>query len=171
MESYNISVVRIAGSDRNIVLFTSAEHNTLKGINFWHGLGDDALMKNFLQPDPAVTDWVLKRLRLVNEEWAEYSIICPDYDELIDNINAAISGYIQHQNTPQQITLPPGQKVHLQHALMLLADHAKQNNLHFTEFDTIVLRELLKYPVTISVTPEEQQNFCWNHGVDFPKYI
>jgi len=169
METYNISVVRIAGSDRNIVLFTT-QHGVLRGINFWQGLGDDALMNDFLQPDDAVTIWVLKRLRLANEEWVEYRIICPDYDEIIDNINAAISVYIQHRNTPQQITLPPGQKIHLQHALMLLADHAKQNNLHFTEFDTIVLRELLKYPVTISVTPEEQQNFCWNHGVDFPKY-
>jgi len=171
MENLNFSVVRIAGSDRNLVLFTSADHNILKGINFWHGLGDDALLKDFMKPNPAVTEWVLKRLALANEEWVDWGIICPDYDEVIENIDEAISGYIQHQNTPEQITLPRAQVTHLQHALMLLADHAKQNDLNFTEFDTIVLRALLEYPVTISVTPEEQYNFCWKHGVDFPKYI
>ena len=170
MENMNISIVRVQASDRNIVLFTSAEHNILKGVNFWHGCGDDAPMKDFLQPDPAVTDWVLKRLRLANEEWVEWSIVCPEYDELIENINTAISGYIQHRNTPQQITLPKGQVTHLQHALMLLADHAKQNDLQFTEFDTIVLRALLQHPVTISVTPDEQDTFCFRHGVDFPKF-
>ena len=113
MENLNFSVVRIAGSDRNIVLFTSVEHNILKGINFWHGLGDDALLKDFMKPDPAVTDWVLKRLRLADEEWVEYSIICPTYDELIENIDEAIRGYIQYQNTPEQITLPKGQVTHL----------------------------------------------------------
>ena len=171
MENYNISIVRVQASDRNIVLFTSAENNILKGVNFWQGLRDDALLKDFMKPDPAVTDWVLKRLRLANEEWVEWSIICPDYDEVIENIDTAIGGYIQHQNTPQEITLPKGQVVHLKQALMLLAIHAKQNNLEFTEFDTIVLRALLEYPVTISVTPQQQENFCANHGVDFPKFI
>lgn len=171
MENYNISIVRVQASDRNIVLFTTAEHNILKGINFYHGLGDDALLKDFMKPDPAVTDWVLKRLRLANELWVEWSIICPDYDEVIENIDTAISGYIQYQNTPEQITLPKGQVTHLKYALMLLADQAKKNGDNFAEFDTIVLRALLEYPVTISVTPEEQYNFCLNHGVDFPKFI
>lgn len=166
----NISIVRMQASDRNIVLFTSAEHNILRGINFWQGLGSDAEIHEFLQPNPAVTDWVLKRLRLANEEWVEWSIVCPEYDELIENIDTAISGYIQHRTTPQQITLPRGQVIHLQHALMLLADHAKQNDLQFTEFDTIVLRALLQYPVTISVTPDEQETFCLLHGVDFPQF-
>ncbi len=157
-------------SDRNIVLFTSAEHNILKGVNFWQGLGNDAPMKDFLTPDPALTDWVLKRLRLAEEEWVEYSIVCPTYDELVENIDTAISGYIQHQTTPQEVTLPMGQRTHLQYALMLLAEHAKKNGYEYTEFDTIVLRALLNYPVTISVTPEEQYNFCARHGVDFPQF-
>lgn len=170
MQNYNISVVRIAGSDRNLVLFTSAEHNVLKGINFWHGLGDDALLKDFLQPDEAATDWVLKRLRLANEEWAEYSIICPDYEEIVANIDTAISGYIQHRNTPQLVTLPEVQKTNLYHALNFLRDYARQSNFPDTEFDAIVLQKLLKYPVTVAVTLEEQENFCKNHGVNFPNY-
>ena len=171
MENYNISIVRVQASDRNIVLFTSAEHNILKGINFYQGLGEHFLLKDFLKPDQDLTDWVLKRLRLANELWVEWSIICPDYDEVIENIDTAIGGYIQHKNTPEQITLPKGQVTHLKQALMLLAIHARENNLEFTEFDTIVLRALLEYPVTISVTPEEQYNFCANHGVDFPRFI
>jgi hypothetical protein len=170
MQNYNISVVRIAGSDRNLVLFTSAERNTLKGINFWHGLGDDALLKDFLQPDEAVTEWVLKRLRLANEEWVEYSIVCPTYDELIENIDAAISGYIQHRNTPQMALLPEAQKTNLYHALNFLKDYARKNNFPDTEFDAIVLQKLLNYPVTVAVTLEEQENFCANHGVNFPNY-
>lgn len=169
MESYNINLLRIADSDRNVVLFTDA-YGRLKGVNFWQGLGSDAEMHEFLQPDPAVTDWVLKRLRLANEEWVEWSIVCPEYDELIENINTAISGYIQHRNTPQHITLPRGQVTHLQYALMLLADQAKKNGDNYTEFDTIVLRALLQYPVTISVTPDEQETFCSRHGVDFPEF-
>lgn len=170
MESYNINVLRIADSDRNVVLFTDA-YGRLKGVNFWHGLGDDALMKDFLQPNPAVTDWVLKRLRLANEEWVEYDIVCPTYHELIENINTAISGYIQHRNTPQQITLPRGQVTHLHYALMLLADQAKKNGDSYTEFDTMVLRALLEYPVSIAITSEQQQNFCAAHGVDFPEFV
>jgi len=171
MENYNISIVRVQASDRNIVLFTSAEHNILKGINFWQELGNDRPMKNYLQPDQDLTDWVLKRLRLANEEWVEWSIVCPTYDEAIENIDTAIWGYIEHQNTPQEITLPKGQVIHLKQALMLLAIHARENNLEFTEFDTIVLRALLEYPVTIAVTPQQQENFCANHGVDFPRFI
>ncbi len=170
METLNFSVVRIARSDRNIILFTSTEHNILKGVNFWHGLGDDALLKDFMQPDEAVTEWVLNRLRLANEEWVEWSIVCPDYDEVIENIDKAISSYIQYRNTPEQITLPKAQVTHLVHALHFLERHARENNLHFTEFDAITLRGLMQYPVTISVTPQQQENFCANHGVDFPKY-
>ena len=171
MENYNISIVRVQASDRNIVLFTSAEHNILKGINFWQGLGNDRPMKNYLQPDEALTDWVLKRLRLANEEWVQWSIICPDYDEAIENIDTAIWGYIEHQNTPQEITLPKAQVKHLVHALHFLERHARGNNLDFTLFDAITLRALMNYPVTISVTPQQQENFCANHGVDFPKFI
>jgi hypothetical protein len=170
MQNYNISVVRIAGSDRNIVLFTSAKHNVLKGINFWQGLGNDAPMKNYLKPDPALTEWVLKRLRLAEEEWVEWSIVCPTYDELIENIDTAIWGYIEHQNTPQQITLPKGQVAILHQALMLLADQGEKNKDEYTEFDTIVLRALLQYPVTIAVTPQQKENFSWNHDVDFPQF-
>jgi len=170
METLNFSVVRIAGSDRNLVLFTSAEHNVLRGINFWQGLGDDALMKDFLQPDEALTEWVLKRLRLANEEWVEFSIVCPDYEEIISNIDTAICGWIQHRNTPQLVILPEAQKTNLYHALNFLKDYARKNNFPDTEFDAIVLQKLLKYPVTIAVTLEEQENFCANHGVNFPNY-
>lgn len=170
MENYNISIRRINRSDRNIVLFTNEENSILIGVNFWQGLGDDAPMKDYLQPDQALTDWVLKRLALVNEEWVEYSIISPDFYEIIENIDKAIWGYIDHKNTPEQITLPKAQVTHLQHALQFLERHSKENNLLWTEFDAITLRALMKYPVTISVTPEEQENFCANHGVDFPKY-
>jgi hypothetical protein len=168
---YNILFLRIESSDRNLVLFTHPEFNTLKGVNYWQGLGDDTPINEFLKPDDDLTDWVLKRLRLANEEWTEFGIVCPTYDELIDNIDAAISGYVQHRNTPQQIELPLGQKTHLANALMLLHKHAVDNNLPSTEFDTIVLRELLKYPVTISVTPEEKDSFPFVHSVDFPEYL
>jgi hypothetical protein len=82
----------------------------------------------------------------------------------------AIWGYIDHQNTPEQITLPKAQVTHIVHALQFLERHARENNLHFTEFDAITLRGLMQYPVTISVTPQQQENFCANHSVDFPKY-
>ncbi len=170
MENYNISIVRVQESDRNIVLFTTAEHNILKGVNFWQDLGKDSPMKDYLHPDEDLTEWVLKRLRLANEEWVNWSIICPDYDELIENIDIAIWGYIDHKNTPEQITLPKAQVTHLVHALQFLERHAKDNNLLWTEFDAITLRGLMQYPVTISVTPQQQENFCANHGVDFPKY-
>lgn len=170
MENMNISIVRMQLSDRNIVLFTSAEHNVLQGINFWQGCGDDAPLKDFLQPDPAATDWVLKRLRLAEEKWVEFSVVCPEYDELIENINTAISAYIQHRNTPQEFTLPRGYVTDIQYALTLLAEQSKKYGHEYTEFDTIVLRALLNYPVTISVTPEEQETFCSQHGVDFPQF-
>lgn len=166
----NISIVRVQASDRNIVLFTSAEHNVLQGINFWQGCGDDAPLKDFLTPDPALTDWVLKRLRLAEEKWVEFSIVCPDYDELITNINTAISGYIQHQVTPQQVTLPRGQIAMLKDALSLMADIAKDNGDSHAYFDATTLKALLNYPTSISVTPEEQYNFCARHGVDFPEF-
>jgi hypothetical protein len=167
---YNINVLRIADSDRNLVLFTDA-YGRLKGVNFWHGLGDDALMKDFLQPDPAVTDWVLKRLRLANEEWVEYDIVCPTYHELIENINTAISGYIQHRDTPQQITLPSGQIARLKDALALMAQKAKDEGDSHAYFDAITLRAILNYPTSISITSDQQQNFCAAHGVDFPEFV
>jgi hypothetical protein len=126
---YNIIFLRIESSDRNLVLFTHPEFNTLKGVNYWQGLGDDTPINEFLKPDDDLTDWVLKRLNLVNEEWTQFGIVCPTYDELIDNIDAAISGYVQHRNTPQQLA----------NALMLLHKHAVDNNLPFID-----LRELLK---------------------------
>jgi len=166
----NISIVRVQASDRNIVLFTSAEHNVLQGINYWPGCGDDYPLKDFLTPDPALTDWVLKRLRLANEEWVEFSIVCPDYDELIENINTAITGYIQHQVTPQHIALPMGQIARLKDALSLMAQKAKDEGDSHAYFDATTLKALLNYPTSVSVTPEEQETFYSRHGVDFPEF-
>jgi len=86
----------------------------------------------------------------------------------LKQVMAKIDGYI---NTPERVTLPEGQKMHLINALNLLEKHAKENDLPFTEFDAFTLRALMQYPITIWVTPEEQYNFCAKHGVDFPKYI
>jgi hypothetical protein len=86
----------------------------------------------------------------------------------LKQVMSKIDGYI---NTPERVVLPEGQKIHLINALNLLEKHAKENDLPFTEFDCIQLRAIMQYPITISITPEQQSNFCAKHGVDFPQYI
>lgn len=38
-------------------------------------------------------------------------------------------------------------------------------------FDMRQLSAMMDYPINIEITSEEKENFCSNHGVDFPKWI
>jgi hypothetical protein len=95
--TFNIHIERIQSSDRNLVLFTGS-NGYLQGVNYWQGLGEDRLIRDFVSPDWDLSDFVEEKIQAEHPEWLDFTLVSPHYWDILEFIDNAIWTHIKQHN-------------------------------------------------------------------------
>lgn len=97
-----IIIEKIQDSDRVIILHLR-DNGGIKGINYFQGIDSaDELIPQFLIPDAELTNYIMNSW--FDTEFANYnedmgfSLLSPDYEEIIECIDELIWDYVSYEN-------------------------------------------------------------------------
>jgi hypothetical protein len=116
--------------------------------------------------------------RRLDADKVNYDLVVERFDPNTQNI--LTNDYIVEKNWKSSARaegIPSDQRKLIQKALAFYLETSEKmvsnpsDTDEYERFDMRQLSAMMNYPINIEITPEQRDEFCAKHGMDFPDYI